>query len=105
MNKLLLILSCIIAVIADMLFVWYAKKESHPVLAMIIALICSNISIWVWSYTMRHGIESPMAITTYCLLTMTGCTMLGCFVFNEHLSMINWIGIGLSFIALLLISF
>lgn len=104
MNKLILILSCITAVIADMLFVWYAKKVDHPVHIAVTGLFLANISICVWSYSMREGIESSMAITMYCLLTMIGCTILGYFVFKEDLTLLNWIGIGLAIVAILFIS-
>jgi multidrug transporter EmrE-like cation transporter len=104
MGKLILFLSCGLAVIADMMLVWYAKhKDSSPWL-FIIAIMISLSGIYVWQYSMRKGIESAMAITTYCLLTTVGCTILGTLVFNEVLSTANIIGIILSIISLILIT-
>lgn len=103
MNKLLLFLSCTIAVMADMLFVWWAKKPTHPLWSLITAILMTLITICLWGYTMRKGIESATAITVYALFTVAGCTALGYFVFNENLSIINWIGIAIAIIALILI--
>ncbi len=103
MNKILLIASCLVAVIADMLLVWWAKKESHPLYAAILGMVLINIASIVWMYTMRKGIESATAITFYALFTVAGCSFLGFIIFQEHLSMTNGIGIILAFIALILI--
>ncbi len=104
MGKLLLFISCISAVIADMMLVWYAKhKEASPLLFWAAFLINAG-GIYVWQYSMRKGIESATAITVYCLLTTAGCTALGYFFFSEHLSIINWVGIALAIVALFLIT-
>ena len=63
MNKLLLILSCVVAVIADMMLVWFAKKPNHPILFFIGAFLINAFGIAVWTYTMMKGIESATAIT------------------------------------------
>lgn len=104
MNKLLLFFSCALAVVADMLFVWWAKKPLHPKLSLIIGMILLNVTAIIWAYTMRKGIESATAITIYALFTMAGCTALGYFMFDENLSTINWIGMVLAAIALIMIS-
>lgn len=103
MNKLLLFFSCIVAVIADMLFVWWAKRDNHPVFAMILGMVLLNIASIAWMYTMRKGIESATAITFYALFTVAGCSFLGFVVFKEPLSLMNGIGIGLALVALVLI--
>lgn len=104
LNKLLLIASCVVAVAADMLFVWWAKRDAHPVWSWIVGIILLNVATLVWMYTMRKGIESATAITFYALFTVAGCSFLGFVIFNEPLSVINSIGLILGFIALILIS-
>ncbi|MCE9541856.1 hypothetical protein K8R03_04870 [Candidatus Kaiserbacteria bacterium] len=104
MNKLLLLSSCFIAVVADMLFVWWAKRESHPLSAVIIGMILLNVATLVWMYTMRKGIESATAITFYALFTVAGCSYLGFIIFHEPLSLVNSVGLLLAVIALILIS-
>jgi multidrug transporter EmrE-like cation transporter len=103
-SRLLLFASCIVAVVADMLFVWWAKEESHPIPAMVLGLVLLNIASVVWMYTMREGIESATAITFYALFTVAGCSFLGFVVFKEHLSPINVTGLALSVVALVFIS-
>lgn len=104
MAKFLLFLSCFSAVIADMMLVWFAKhKNASPVLFWS-AFLINAFGIYVWQYSMRKGIESATAITVYCLLTIAGCTALGYFFFQEHLSLVNWCGIVLAIISLFLIT-
>ena len=103
MNKLLLIISCVVAVVADMLFVWWAKKDTHPNWSWILGMVLLNIATLVWMYTMRKGIESATAITFYALFTVAGCSFLGFMIFHEHMSVINIIGICFALIALVLI--
>jgi len=77
MNKLLLIASCVVAVVADMLFVWWAKKDtSSRAWSWIIGMVLLNVATLVWMYTMRKGIESATAITFYALFTVAGCSFL-----------------------------
>lgn len=104
MNKLLLFLSCVIAVVSDISYVWYSKNNEHSLTALVIGIIGSIISVSIWVYTMKHGIESTMAITVYALLTVAGCSCLGYFIFHEPLSLQNKIGLLLAMAALLLIS-
>ena len=104
MDKLLLVASCIVSVIADMLFVWWAKKDTHPLPSLIIGMILINIGAFIWAYTMRKGIESATAITFYAIFTVAGCSFLGFIVFKEHLSLINSIGLVLALVALIMIS-
>ena len=104
MNKLLLFTSCGLAVIADMLFVWWAKNHSHPLWCIIVGMILLNITGLLWAYTMYKGIESATAITLYSLLTVAGCSFLGYVVFHETLTTVNAIGLALAAIALILIS-
>jgi len=104
MVKVILFLSCILAVVADMMLVWYAKHANSSIWFFIIAFLINALGIYIWQYSMKVGIESSMAITTYCLLTTLGCTVLGYFIFGEVLSLVNWIGIFLSIIALILIT-
>ncbi len=103
MNKVLLIASCLVAVIADMMMVWWAKKDAGHNFMLVLAIILVNIASIIWAYTMRKGIESAIAITFYALFTVAGCSFLGFVVFHEHLSMANFIGIILALIALILI--
>ncbi len=104
MNKLLLIASCVVAVVADMLFVWWAKRDNHPQWSWITGIVLLNIATLVWMYTMRKGIESATAITFYALFTVAGCSFLGFVIFKESLSLVNSIGLVLGFIALIMIS-
>ncbi len=87
-----------------MLFVWWAKEESHPIFAIILGLVLANIASLVWMYTMREGIESATAITFYALFTVAGCSFLGFVIFKEPLSPVNVTGLILSLVALILIS-
>jgi multidrug transporter EmrE-like cation transporter len=100
----LLIASCIIAVIADMLFIFWAKKETHPTWLIGMAFLLNTIGTIIWIYCLRFGIESAFAITFYALFTVAGCSVVGYFVFKEHLSVVNFIGLILSVLSILLIS-
>ncbi len=104
MNKLLLIVSCVVAVAADMLFVWWAKRGSHPTWSAIVGIVLLNTATIVWMYTMKKGIESATAITFYALFTVAGCSFLGFVIFKEPLSFINGLGLLLAIVALVLIS-
>ena len=104
MNKLLLFASCFVVVIADMLFVWWAKKDNHSTASLVVGLILLNVATLVWMYTLRKGIESAAAITFYALFTVAGCSYLGFVFFKEPLSTVNSIGIVLALVALVLIS-
>ncbi len=104
MNKLILVASCVVAVVSDMLLVWWAKKDNHPTLAIITGLVLMNIAGFIWAYTMRHGIESATAITFYALFTVAGCSFLGFVIFKESLSLINSLGLIIALIALIMIS-
>lgn len=104
MNNLLLILSCTIAVIADMLFVWWGKRSDHPIWSLITAFILNAIGCGIWTYTLKKGIESATAITFYALFTVAGCSLLGILYFKECLSAANWAGVGLGVISLILLS-
>lgn len=102
-NKLLLVLSCIIAVVADVLLVWWSKHPNHPIQAIIWGVILNTIGMGIWTYTMKEGIESATAITFYALFTVTACSLVGTFVFHEHLSIFNIFGIFLAIISLIMI--
>lgn len=104
MNKILLYISCFTAVISDMLFVVYAKSNKSPFCLLIIALIINFFGCLVWTFSMKKGIESSMAITSYALFTVTGCSLLGVIFFNEQLSIINIIGIIMALTALILMN-
>ncbi len=103
MNKILLIASCLVAVIADMMMVWWAKKDTGHNFILVLAIVLVNVASLIWAYTMRKGIESAIAITFYALFTVAGCSFLGFIVFHESLSIINLVGIVLALIALFLI--
>jgi multidrug transporter EmrE-like cation transporter len=103
MEKLILIASCVVAVAADMLLVWWAKQADHPAWILILGMILLNVAAVVWAYSMYKGIESATAITFYALFTVAGCSLLGFLVFKEALTAVNAVGIGLSLIALVLI--
>jgi drug/metabolite transporter (DMT)-like permease len=102
--KLFLVLSCVVAVTADMMLVWWAKKDSHPLFFLIGGMTLLTISGYMWAYSMRIGNESAVAITFYALATVMGCAFLGIVIFKEPLSMINGIGMILGFIALIMVS-
>lgn len=104
MDKVLLILSCVIAVAADMILVWWAKKEPHPVWLLLVGVIFNLVGLYIWAYSMRKGIESATAITVYALFTVAGCSLLGFVIFKEPLSMINGIGLVLGVIALVMLT-
>ena len=87
-----------------MLFVWWAKKATHPIFSAVVGVVLLNIATVIWMYTMREGIESATAITFYALFTVIGCSFLGIVVFKEPLSFINGFGMVLGLIALILIS-
>lgn len=105
MNKLLLLFSCILAVVADMIWVWWAKSKDHSKGLLITGYMFSLIALVLWIYSMLKGITAAQAITIYALFTIAGCTALGYLVFNENLSTTNWIGMILAVIALIMISF
>jgi len=102
--KLILVLSCLIAVVADMFLVWWAKKGTHPVLCLAAGFILLNLAGYIWAYSMRNGIESAVAITFYAIATVIGCSALGVVIFREPLSTVNGVGIVIGLIALVLVS-
>jgi multidrug transporter EmrE-like cation transporter len=104
MDKLILLSSCLIAVMADMCLVWWAKSPKHPYSYFTIGVVLTMIGLTVWAYSMRRGIESAMAITSYSLLTVAGCTFIGVMVFKESMTTMNMAGIALAAVALVMIS-
>ena len=104
MDKLILLVSCGVAVVADTFFVFYAKTAKITPTYLGAALVLMNIAALVWTYSMRKGIESSMAITFYALFTVAACSSVGVFVFKDRLSTLNVIGLFLALIALVLIS-
>ena len=103
MEKIILIASCLVAVAADMLLVWWAKQADHPAWILIFGMILLNVAAVIWTYSMYKGIESATAITFYALFTVAGCSLLGFLVFKEALTAVNAVGIALSLVALVLI--
>jgi len=87
-----------------MCLVWWAKHPRHPIGYFGGGVALNLIGLAIWAYSMRRGIESAMAITTYSLLTVAGCSFLGIVIFKEALSVINAIGIGIAMVALVMIS-
>jgi len=104
MNKFFLYVACLIAVIADMLFVCWAKKSSHSLAILFTATILNLIGTALWTYSLKAGIESATAITVYALFTIGGCSLLGYAIFNKHLTALNFVGLMLAVIALVMIS-
>jgi hypothetical protein len=43
MRKFILIMSCIFAVVADMLFVWWAKSKDHHVMYLLAGIMTVNV--------------------------------------------------------------
>lgn len=103
MQKIILISSCLLAVVADTLFVLYAKSKSHANWLLISGLTLIVFASAIWAYSMRKGIESTMAITYYALLTVIACSLVGVLIFHESLSPLNIAGIILALIALVMI--
>lgn len=104
MEKLILLTSCVTAVVGDMLFVWWAKEKHHASWFLISAMIFMNISALIWAYSMKAGIDSAVAITVYALFTVAGCSFLGLVIFHETISFVNYIGLLLALVALILVS-
>ena len=100
----MLVVSSLAAVIGDMLFVWWAKKDTHPAWTWILGIVLVNIAAIVWMNAIRKGIDAATAITFYALFTVAGCSFLGFVIFKEPLSVTNVIGMILALVALLLIS-
>lgn len=103
-GKILLFLSCGLAVVADMLLVWWSKNESHPIWSLVSGMVLLVVSGLLWAYTMYRGIESVTAITTYSILTVLGCSFLGMVVFGEPMSVAKAVGGVLALVALVLLS-
>jgi multidrug transporter EmrE-like cation transporter len=104
MNTVLLFVSCISAVVADMLLVWFSKDLHHNKIVLLAGVIIINLATFLWTYTMYKGIESATAITCYALFTVVGCSFLGIVVFKESISTVNAFGMGLGLLSLILVS-
>jgi multidrug transporter EmrE-like cation transporter len=102
-HKIILFISCIVAVFADTLLVFYAKTKSNTPALLIVGIVLMNISALVWTYSMRKGIESSVAITVYALFTVAACSSIGIWIFKDHLSATNIAGIVLALVALVMI--
>ena len=103
MEKMILVASCLVAVAADTLLVFYSKTERHTSWMLVAGIALMNVAALVWTYSMRKGIESSLAITFYALFTVAACAAVGVFVFGEQLSAVNVAGIVLALVALVLI--
>ncbi len=44
------ILSCITAIVSDVLLVWWAKSDDHPTVHLVIGFILLNIAGYLWAY-------------------------------------------------------
>jgi multidrug transporter EmrE-like cation transporter len=56
-----------------------------------------------WYAALKERNHLAIMATIWCLAGLVGAVILGRFVFNEALTTQQWIGIGLSFIACLLL--
>ncbi len=104
MDKFLLFLSCGLAVLADIMLVWFAKTTKMNYLLFIIAFLINAVGIIIWTYSMRKGIESVTAITVYAVCTTIGCSLVGYLYFNEIFSTIKLVGLILGIISLILLN-
>lgn len=104
MEKIILFIACIIAVAADMSWVWWAKSKEHNIWILIIGFILSMTSLVFWIYSLIKGITAAQAITIYSIFTIIGCSFLGIVIFKEAITVINGIGLIFALIALIMIS-
>lgn len=102
--KIILFLSCFLAVIGDMMLTWYAKKNGTSIWVFIAAFIINALGIFIWTYSMKKGIEAATAITVYAVFTVMACSALGYGIFGETLTATNLVGIILAVISLILMS-
>jgi drug/metabolite transporter (DMT)-like permease len=102
MDKILLFSSCFIAVIADMLMVWWAKHYDHPLWTILVAGVLNTVGMIIWCYSMKKGVESSVAIVVYALATSAGCSILGFMIFNETISRTNAAGMVMGVISFIL---
>lgn len=102
-NWMILIASCLIAVVGDNLIAWYAKRPAHSLILLTLGLVCSVAGMLVWAFAMKVGIESSKAITVYAVLTTLSVTALGVFAFGEQLNIRGYTGVVAGIISLLLL--
>lgn len=104
MLKFLLYISCVLAVLSDMLMVLWAKNSKHPIWYLIVAIVLIIATWFFWLYPIYKGFKISIAISLYAIFSIIGCCFVGIVIYHEQLSIINIIGIVLGLIALIMVS-
>ncbi len=96
----LLILGVSIEVIGDIfLKKWSMENKSIFGTIGIVLYIASTIA---WAYSLKFGFLSK-GVAIFTILNLVLVVIAGVFMFNEHLTLLNKIGIGLGIVSIILI--
>ncbi len=96
----LIIIAVSFEIFADVLFKKWAN--SNRFYFILIGLIIYLIGTLFWAFSLRYEFISK-AGSIFVLLNLIGLSLVGLLIFNEKLSVLNWIGIFLGLISILLI--
>jgi len=96
----LIILAVALEVFADVLFKKWAN--SNKLYFVIIGFIIYLAGTIFWAFSLKYEFISK-AGAVFVLLNLIGLALVGLLIFKEHLSVLNWVGIFLGLISILLI--
>ena len=87
--------------LGTLLEVWgdiYFKKQSF-----LIGMILYTLGTVFWALSLRFGDLSKLIIV-FSVLNLTLAVVAGVYLFNEHLTWIQWVGVGLGSVSVILLS-
>lgn len=87
-------------IIADVLFKYWSINSKGFLLWVGLAIYV--IGTLIWAYSLKFEFLSK-AITIFTVLNLVVVTLVGVFLFNEHLSLINKIGVLLGIVSVVLV--
>ena len=85
---------------------WLSKHYAitpTPLMGTLVVLAYS-LGAFFWLPAIQRMQTLSIIGTVWCILSLVTTLSIGLFVFNEHLSICQWFGIGLSFVVIVLLS-
>jgi multidrug transporter EmrE-like cation transporter len=87
-------------IFADVFFKRWTITNQRSLL--IGGLIIYFIGTCFWAYSLKYG-ELSRAVAFFTILNMLAITAIGVFLFQEKLTNLNWLGIGLGILSIILL--
>ncbi len=96
----LLVSGVILEVVADIFLKKWSIENKN--LLMALGLVLYLASTVAWAYSLKFGFLSK-GVAIFTILNLILVVLAGVFMFDEHLTLVNKIGIGLGIVSIILI--